>query len=102
MFTKQSGLLGIGLKSTDYSISLSSQQVIPKSEQNFATNQITFNQGNSMACTIFSAFTLLANKFNLNFIDDEWILNKWYNDAVLHHGASAKNGWYVSSGVDYV
>ncbi|NCD07362.1 MAG: hypothetical protein EOL97_14715 [Spirochaetia bacterium] len=99
---KKPGFLGIGLKSTDYSISLSSQQVIPKSEQNFATNQITFNQGNSMACTIFSAFTLLANKFNLNFIDDEWILNKWYNDAVLHYGASAKNGWYVSSGVDYV
>lgn len=102
MFIKKPGLLGIGQKTTDYSISLSNKQLIPYSEQNFATNQITFNQGNSMACTIFAAFTLIANKFNLDFIDDEWILNKWNNDAVLNYGASAKNGWYVSSGVDYV
>ncbi|MCF7875364.1 MAG: hypothetical protein K9L99_05840 [Candidatus Omnitrophica bacterium] len=102
MFTKKPGLLGIGLKSTDYSISLSNKQVVPKSEQNFVHNGITFNQGSSMACTIFSAFTLIANKFNLEFITSDWILDKWYNDAVLHYGASAKNGWYVSSGVDYV
>ena len=55
-----------------------------------------------MACTIFSAFTLLANKFNLHFIKDYWILDKWNNDAVPNYGANAKNGWYVSSGVDYV
>lgn len=96
----KTGLLGAGLKSSDYSISLSNV-LIPKNENNFSTNQITFNQGNSYACTLFACFTLLANKFSLPFIDDEWILNKWYNDAVLHYGANAKVGWYISSAVDY-
>jgi hypothetical protein len=97
---KQSGLLGVGLKATDYTISLANI-LIPKNKNNFSTNGISFNQGNSYACTLFACFTLLANKFNLDFIDDEWILNKWYNDAVLHYGANPKAGWYISSAVDY-
>jgi len=100
---KNSGLIGVGLKPTDYSISLLQTQKIPKNEfGNFAKNKITFNQGYSYACTIFSAFTLIANKFNLDFIDDEWILNKWNNDVVPNYGANPKVGWYISSAVDYV
>ena len=97
----KNGLLGVGLKASDYSILLLNT-IIPESKNNFATNRITYNQGNSYACTLFSAFCLIANKFNLDFIDDEWILNKWYNDAVPNYGANPGVGWYISSAVDYV
>ena len=60
-------------------------------------NKITFNQGNSYACTIFSAFTLLVNnKFNLPQITNEFILDKWNNDVVPNYGANPKVGWYIS------
>lgn len=100
---QNSGMIGVGLKPTDYSFNLSTTQQIPKNEfGNFAKNKITFNQGNSYACTIFSAFTLLANKFNLPQITNEFILDKWNNDVVPNYGANPKVGWYISSAVDYV
>lgn len=100
---QNSGMIGVGLKPTDYSFNLSTTQQIPKNEfGNFAKNKITFNQGSSYACTIFSAFTLLANKFNLPQITNEFILDKWNNDVVPNYGANPKVGWYISSAVDYV
>ena len=94
---KKSGLLGAGIKPSDYSISLSNS-LIPVGEQNFATNQKTFNQGNSYACTLFACFTLLANKFDLD-ITDEFILDQW--KIACKQGANPRTGWYISSAVDF-
>jgi len=95
----KNGLLGVGLKSTDYSISLLGSNTIPKNEHNFSHNKMTYNQGNTMACTVFACFTLISNKFNIEF-DDEFIKER-YSEACRLYGASAKNGWYISSAVDY-
>lgn len=94
----KTGLLGAGLKSTDYSISLSNT-LIPKTENNFAKNKITYNQGNSYACTLFACFTLISNKFGILFTD-EFLFNQW--DIACSQGANPKAGWYISSAVDFV
>jgi len=95
----KTGLLGTGLKSLDFSISLSNS-LIPKNENNFSTNKITYNQGRTMACTVFACFTLISNKFGITFTDD--FIKERYTDACNTAGASAKRGWYVSSAVDFV
>ena len=95
----KTGLLGVGLKSTDFSISLKNT-LIPKNKTNFSTNQITYNQGRTMACTVFSCMTLISNKFGIEFTDQ--FIKDRYTDACNTAGASAKNGWYVSSAVDFV
>ena len=95
---KKSGLLGVGIKSTDYSISLLNT-IIPESKENFATNQITYNQGNSYACTLYACYTLISNKFNIYF-EDSFLQEQWRLACL--QGANPKAGWYISSAVDFV
>jgi len=94
----KNGLLGVGIKSSDYSISLANT-LIPESKQNFATNQITYNQGNSYACTLYACYTLISNKFNIYF-EDSFLQEQWRLACL--QGANPKAGWYISSAVDFV